>query len=158
MVYSGVKMTESHFIAALRRKINKKIGSVRTLNWIDVYESKDTGKTWNFLSKVADTDVPNSEFNGNPPSMVKLRDGRLCVTYGFRGKPPVMCAKLSGDNGKTWSNPVILRTGARNWDIGYSRTLQRADGKVITVFYFATPEHRNQYIEAAIWDPSQVAP
>ncbi|MHC4648271.1 MAG: hypothetical protein ACYTBJ_22655 [Planctomycetota bacterium] len=84
------------------------------------------------MSKVADTDVPNSDFNGNPPSLLKLRDGRLCLTYGFRAKPCVMCAKFSSDKGKTWSTPVILRAGARNWDFGYSRSLQRPDGKVIT--------------------------
>ncbi|MHC4482979.1 MAG: PA14 domain-containing protein, partial [Planctomycetota bacterium] len=122
-VYSAVKVSENHLIAALRRKINKKRGRIKRLNWIDVYESKDKGKIWSFLSKVADTDVVNSDFNGNPPSIIKLRDGRLCVTYGFRAKPCVMCAKFSSDNGRTWSKPIILRTGARNWDFGYSRSL-----------------------------------
>jgi len=155
-VYSAVKLSDNHLIAALRRKIIKKQGNIRTLNWIDVYESRDAGKTWNFLSKVADTDVVNSEHNGNPPSILKLQDGRLCVTYGFRAEPYAMCAKFSSDKGKTWSKPIILRTGARNWDFGYSRSLQRPDGKVITVYYWATPEHRNQYIAATIWDPSKV--
>jgi len=155
-VYSAVMASENHLIAALRRKINKRSGRIKRLNWIDVYESKDSGRTWSFLSKVADTDVPNSDFNGNPPSLLKLTDGRLCVTYGFRGKPCVMCAKFSADNGKTWSEPVILRTGARNWDFGYSRSLQRRDGKVVTVYYFATPDNRDQFITATIWDPSKV--
>jgi len=155
-VYSAVKISGNHLISALRRKINKRSGKIKRLNWIDVYESKDGGKSWSFLSKVADTDVPNSDFNGNPPSILKLTDGRLCVTYGFRAKPCVMCAKFSSDNGKTWSNPIVLRTGARNWDFGYSRSLQRPDGKVVTVYYFATPENRDQFITATIWDPDAV--
>jgi len=155
-VYSAVRLSEGHFIAALRRKINKRRGKIRTLNWIDVYESKDKGKTWAFLSKVADTDVVNSDFNGNPPSLIKLRDGRLAVTYGFRGRPTALCAKLSSDKGKTWSKPVILRRGSRNWDFGYSRSLQKDDGNVVTVYYWATPEHRNQYIAATIWNPEKV--
>jgi len=155
-VYSGVRVSGNHLIAALRRKINKRSGRIERLNWIDVYESKDNGKTWSFLSKVADTDVVNSDFNGNPPSILKLKDGRLCVTYGFRAKPCVMCAKFSSDNGKTWSRPIILRTGARNWDFGYSCSLQRPDGKVVTVYYFATPTNRDQFITATIWDPDLV--
>jgi hypothetical protein len=81
-VYSAVKLSENHLVAALRRKINKKRGRIKRLNWIDVYESKDNGRTWSFLSKVADTDVVNSDHNGNPPSILKLKDGRLCVTAG----------------------------------------------------------------------------
>jgi len=63
---------------------------------------------------------------------------------------------MSSDNGKTWGKAIILRTGARNWDFGYSRSLQRHDDKVITVYYWATPKHRNQYLTGTIWDPSKV--
>jgi hypothetical protein len=155
-VYSAVEVSKGHLIAALRRKIDKRGGKVERLNWIDVYQSKDAGKTWSFLGKIADTDVVNSDFNGNPPSVIKLKDGRLAVTYGFRGRPTAMCAKLSKDNGKTWGDVVILRRGSRNWDFGYSRSLQKPDGRVITVYYWATPEHRNQYLTATIWDPAKV--
>jgi hypothetical protein len=155
-VYSAVQISKDHMVAALRRKIDKRRSKVERLNWIDLYESKDAGKTWSCLSKIADTDVVNSDFNGNPPSVIKLKDGRLAVTFGFRGRPTAMCAKISKDNGKTWGDTIILRRGSRNWDFGYSRSLQRKDGKVITVYYWATPEHRNQYLTATIWDPSKV--
>ncbi|MHC4682990.1 MAG: SUMF1/EgtB/PvdO family nonheme iron enzyme [Planctomycetota bacterium] len=155
-VYSAVEVEKSHLIAALRRKISKRRGKIQRLNWIDVYQSKDAGKTWSFLSKVADTDVVNSNFNGNPPSVIKLNDGRLALTYGFRGRPTALCAKLSSDNGRSWGEPIILRRGSRNWDFGYSRSLQREDGKVFTVYYWATPEHRNQYIAGTIWDSAKV--
>ena len=53
-------------------------------------------------------------------------------------------------------NFIILRIGVRNWGFGYSRLLQRPDGKVVTVYYFATPENRNQLIAANSWDPMKV--
>ena len=57
----------------------------RSYNWIDVYESTDSGVSWNLLSKVADTD--DGKKNGNPPSMIRLKDSRLVVTYGYRSSP-----------------------------------------------------------------------
>lgn len=155
-VYSGIRTTDGRLLAALRRKISRRSGAVKRLNWIDVYESRDDGRSWKFLSKVADTSAVNSDFNGNPPSLLQLRDGRLAVTYGFRAKPYVLCAKLSQDGGRSWSAPVILRNGARNWDFGYSRSLEREDGKVVTLYYWATPEHRNQFLAATIWDPARI--
>jgi hypothetical protein len=155
-VYSATRAGDDHIIAAMQRKYNNGGAVIQRLNWIDLYESRDSGKTWKFLSKVADTDVVNSDHNGNPPDILRLKDGRLCVTYGFRGEPFPLCATFSGDNGKTWSKPVILRLGARNWDFGYPLSRQRPDGKVVTVYYFATPENRDQFIAATIWDPALV--
>jgi len=67
--------------------------------------------------------------------------------------PGRLCARISTDDGKTWGKELILRQDARNWDLGYPRSVQRSDGKGVTVYYFATPENRNQHIAATIWDP-----
>jgi len=155
-IFSIVRLADNHLIAAFQRKYDNGGAIIQRLNWIDVYESRDGGKTWKFLSKVADTDVVNSDHNGNPPSILKLNDGRLCVTYGFRGEPFPLCATFSSDDGKSWSKPIILRLGARNWDFGYPLTRQRPDGKAVTVYYFATPDNRDQFIAATIWDPALV--
>ena len=60
--------------------------------------------------------------------MVKLKDGRLALTYGFRHAPYGIRARLSEDKGKTWSPEIILRDDGGNWDLGYPRTIQRDDG------------------------------
>ena len=93
--------------------------------------------------------------NGNPPSMVNLNDGRLVVTYGFRSDPYGIRAKISKDEGKTWGDEVLLRKDGRNWDLGYTQTVQRTDGKLVTVYYYSTRENPEQFIAATIWDPSQ---
>ena len=61
--------------------------------WIDAFGSEDSGRSWTYLSTVADTDT--GLHNGNPPSLVRLPDGRLVVTYGYRGKPYGIRAKIS---------------------------------------------------------------
>ncbi len=52
---------------------------------------------------------------------------------------------------------IALRTGAASWDVGYTRTTQRADGKVVTVYYWAAEQQKERTIEATIWDPGTVA-
>jgi hypothetical protein len=151
-VYAGDK----HLVAAMRRKHEKgfKNRPSITSNWIDVYQSKDDGKSWKFLSKVAKTDL--GDRNGNPPAMIRLKDGRLCVAYGYRAFPYGIRVKLSGDNGKTWGEEIYLRHDGGTWDLGYPRMVQRPDGKVVTMYYFNTKEVPAQHIAATIWDPDQV--
>ena len=116
--------------------------------YIDSWASSDNGKSWKFAGKPVD-----DTGEGNPPSLIKLQDGQLCLTYGYREKPYTICAKLSSDNGKTWSARIILRTNGSGRDIGYVRSVQRPDGKVVTVYYFEDSRQSERFIECAIWDP-----
>ncbi|HDP99325.1 MAG TPA: hypothetical protein ENN22_09105 [bacterium] len=155
---STVRPAENHLVSALRRRYDPtpSQGYVLQKNWIDVYQSLDNGASWQFLSKVADTD--GGKRNGNPPSMVRLNDGRLCVTYGYRGIPYCIRARISDDNGKTWGRETILRDDARTFDIGYTRSVVRSDGKVVTIYYFTSEQNVEQHIAATIWDPTGINP
>lgn len=155
---STVILTTDHMITALRRRYNAPKGVNHSLrdNWIDVYETKDGGRTWQFLNKIANTD--DGRRNGNPPSLVRLQDGTLCVAYAYRGIPYSIRARTSRDNGKSWSKEIIIREDAVKWDIGYVRMVVRPDDKIVMVYYYATPEKKEQHIEATIWNPSDVEP
>ena len=116
--------------------------------WIDTWQSHDNGHRWQLVNQaVADVG------EGNPPAMIRLADGRLCLTYGDRKPPFEMRATFSRSGGPTWSDPMVLRTGGGGRDIGYARSLQRPDGKVVTLYYFYTPENIYRRIVATIWDP-----
>jgi len=118
-------------------------------NWIDLYLSSDLGRTWRFLvQSVGDTGV-----GGNPPSLIRLRDGRLCLTYGFRDPLVGIRAVISHDSGRSWQPPIILRDDGGDSDIGYTRSVQRADGKVVTAYYFNDRSDGERYIAATIWRP-----
>ena len=153
---STVRCSENHLVSAMRRRHDTRSpdGTSISKNWIDAYQSRDNGRAWEFLSKVADTD--RGGWNGNPPSMVRLRDGRLCVTYGYCSRPRGIRAKLSSDNGKTWGDEIHLRDDGRSYDLGYPRTVQRTDGKLVTIYHYTTEEHPEQHILATIWDPDLV--
>jgi hypothetical protein len=146
---STVRLSATRLLTALRRKTGTG-DAVR--NWIDVYGSEDNGVSWSFVSTV----VEGLPGNGNPPSMVRLRDSRLVVCYGDRTPPYSIKAKISLDDGRTWRGPVALRQDGRSFDIGYPRTLVRPDGKLVTIYYFTTHERPEMHIAATIWDPDAV--
>ena len=45
---------------------------------------------------------------GLPSHLLRLKDGRLLMSYGHRSKPYGNQARVSADHGKTWSNPIIV--------------------------------------------------
>jgi hypothetical protein len=121
---------------------------VRHRHWIEAYRSGDNGATWTHVVRP----VPDTG-RGNPPSLVKLRDGRLVVTFGYRAEPYSIRARTSRDQGKTWSDDIILRSDAVDWDLGYTRSVQRSDGRIVTVYYYNDARSPERYIGSTIWTP-----
>ena len=136
---STVKLPDGTLVTALRERRGRK-------KWIEIRRSVDGGRTWESLS------IP-SRMAWNPPSLIRLADGRLCLTYGDRCKPYSIRARLSGDGGRSWGPVLILRRDAASWDMGYVRSVQRPDGKIVTLYYHTTAEHPEQFIAGTVWQP-----
>ena len=47
----------------------------------------------------------------------------------------------------------MLRDDGGSWDLGYTRTVQRPDGKLVTVYYYNLDKDAERFIGATIWDP-----
>ncbi len=118
--------------------------------WIDTWRSNDNGESWRHLNEAV-SDLGE----GNPPSLIKLNDGRLCLTYGLRKAPFEIQAKFSRDEGQTWSGPFVLQTAGGGRDLGYPRSVQRPDGKLVTLYYFQPSDTPYRKIVATIWDGSE---
>jgi hypothetical protein len=116
--------------------------------FIDAWYSPDNGRTWESLGRPAE-----GLGEGNPPCLIRLKDNRLCLTYGIRAEPYSICAKISIDDGRTWGRTRILRDDGAGRDIGYVRSVQRTDGKVVSLYYFHDEENPERYIGCTIWDP-----
>ena len=140
---STVRGSKNKLIMATRRRGGPGDEARR---WIDSWKSNDNGNSWTALGTVVE-DVGR----GNPPSLLRLKDGRLCITYGVRKPPYQICAKLSNDDGNSWSKPFVLRQGGGGWDIGYTRTIQRSDGKLVTIYYYHPSDSNFHRIESTIW-------
>jgi hypothetical protein len=140
---STVRLSPKRLLTTIRRKEGDE-------HWIDTYTSEDNGATWKYLNRAAESTGGSV---GNPPATVKLKDGRIAVTYGYRSAPYGIRARLTADEGRTWGEEMILRDDAGTWDLGYPRSVQRPDGKVVTVYYYNDKKDGERYIAATIWTP-----
>lgn len=89
-------------------------------------ESGDGGKTWTVPHPIG--------VWGLPSHLLRLHDGRLLMTYGYRREPRGNLARLSNDHGATWQEPITLSADGTG-DLGYPSTVELGDGRLLTVWY-----------------------
>jgi hypothetical protein len=135
---SSVRLDEDTILTAVRRKSS-----------IDLYRTDDDAKTWTFVGTPAPDTGAN---NGNPPSLTRLTDGRLVLVHGYRSEPYGIRARISTDDGASWGDEIVLRDDGGDPDLGYVRTVQRTDGKLVLVYYYNDGPDDERYIAATIWD------
>ena len=90
-------------------------------------ESADGGKTWTVPHPIG--------VWGLPSHLLRLKDDRLLMTYGYRRRPFGNQARVSTDGGRTWSQPIVISDDGSNTDLGYPSTVQLADGSLLTIWY-----------------------
>ena len=109
-------------------------------------ESSDGGRTWS---------VPHSiGVWGLPSHLTKLRDGRLLMSYGYRRAPYGNLARVSADDGQTWSEPLTISDDGAGYDLGYPSTVELDDGTLLTVWYEKMAENQNAVLRQARWQLS----
>lgn len=119
--------------------------------------SDDGGKTW--------TEPIKTEIWGHPAHLLKLRDGRILCTHGYRRDPLGVRAVLSEDGGETWdvAGSVVLRDdstghspyrgeGTGVGDVGYPMSMQLPAGDVLTAYYI-TPADNVTHSAVTRWTP-----
>jgi hypothetical protein len=96
--------------------------------------SFDSGLSW--------TPPKKTGLWGQPGSIIKLSNGDILCTYGYRRKPYGIRCAISKDKGNTWDskNEIVLRDDGPTWDLGYPFSLQLIDGNIISVYYFTDLE------------------
>lgn len=72
---------------------------------------------------------------GSPPHFMRHSSGAIILTYGRRVAPCGQYAKISYDEGKTWSEEIPVSPESPDWDHGYPSTVELSDGKLLTVYY-----------------------
>lgn len=91
--------------------------------------SEDNGASWSSPRMLP--------IEGYPAQLLKLDDGRLLMTYGWRLPGYGVRAVLSTDDGATWDvgRTFVIRSGLPSKNLGYPATIPTRDGGLLTVYY-----------------------
>jgi sialidase-1 len=133
----GVEAADGRIIVQIRN--HNKTNQRETLQC----ESTDGGRTWSKPHAIG--------VWGLPSHLLRLKDGRLLMTYGHRRKPLGNQARVSDDNGKTWSKPMIFQGDAISGDLGYPSTVQLDDGSLLSVWYELVEGSTHAVLRQAKW-------
>ncbi len=144
----AVRLKDGSLVVAMRRRNGPK-----DLGYVDVYGSKDNGRTWDFLNKVGDT----GQRNGNPPALVALKDGRLACANGDRSRVKLF-VRMSSDGGISWEKELIVREDFQtdsfgDMDFGYPQLAVNHKNNLVALYYWATKENPQQHIAVTTWKP-----
>jgi len=144
----GDKHDEYHELHAIETSDKRIIVQIRNHNKTNEREtlqceSTDGGKTWSTPKSIG--------VWGLPSHLLKLRDGRLLMTYGHRRKPLGNQARVSADQGRTWSEPIVLSGDGASGDLGYPSTVELNDGTLLTVWYELMAGSPNSVLRQAKW-------
>jgi sialidase-1 len=117
----GVECTSGRLVVQIRN--HNSVNRGETLQ----SESEDGGRTWSIPHPIG--------VWGLPSHLLRLRNGRLLMSYGHRRKPFGNQARISTDEGRTWSDPILLSGDGAGGDLGYPSTAQLGNGSLLTVWY-----------------------
>jgi len=117
--------TQPGHLRALHRIEDVQVGTHGAF-WTN--ESRDNGHTW---SEPQDTGI----LSGACPRLLKLRDGRLLLTFGRRFEPCAIRAMLSEDGGQTWGDTAWIVRETPNGNQGYTSSVEFDDGLIFTATY-----------------------
>ncbi|MFO1063334.1 MAG: sialidase family protein [Pirellulales bacterium] len=133
----GVEAADGTLICHIRNE--NKQDSGHTLQ----SESRDGGKTWSVPHVIGVWGIPSH--------LLRLKDNRLLMSYSHRRKPLGNQARISTDNGLSWSDPIVISGDGITGDLGYPSTVQCDDGTLVTVWYEVLPGSPLAQLRQARW-------
>lgn len=144
----GDKAKDYHELHAVQCASGKIVAQIRNHN-VDnkgetlQSESSDGGKTWS---------VPHAiGVWGMPSHLLRLRDDRLLMTYGYRRKPFGNQARISSDEGASWSEPFSISEDGNGGDLGYPSTVELEDGSFVSLWYEKMADSPMAQLRQARW-------
>jgi len=106
-------------------------------------ESNDGGRSWTTPHTIG--------VWGLPSHLLRLRDGRLLMSYGHRRPPFGNQARVSSDDGVNWSAPLTISADGAGIDLGYPSTVELRDRSLLTVWYELPADNPRAVLRQARW-------
>jgi sialidase-1 len=153
-VREGDRHQDYHELHAVEAASGKLILQIRNHNAKNAgetlqSESSDGGQSWTTPHSIG--------VWGLPSHLLRLHDDRLLMTYGHRRAPLGNQARLSSDEGETWSEPIMISTDGTSGDLGYPSTVQFGDGSLLTVWYERLASSPRAVLRQARWTLADAA-
>ena len=131
-VRPGDKIEHYHELHCVETRSGKLITHIRNHNPRNLgetlqSESSDGGATWTAPRSIG--------VLGHPSHLIRLADDSLFMSYGYRKAPFGNQARVSPDEGKTWSQPFRISNDGTNWDLGYPSSVQLPSGNLLSIWY-----------------------
>jgi hypothetical protein len=128
----GDQVREYHELHAVQCASGKIVAQIRNHNAANQgetlqSESTDGGENWTVPHPIG--------VWGLPSHLLRLRDGRLLMSYGHRRKPFGNQVRISADEGESWSEPIEISGDGIGGDLGYPSTVELEDGGFVSVWY-----------------------
>lgn len=122
------------------------LGSVRVHKPFDTMltRSTDGGRTWSVLEDCG--------VHGAPAHFLRHSSGAIVMVYGYRMAPFGQRARISTDDGRTWSEDIVLRDDGPCGDLGYPASCELADGSILTVYYQQLQAGEKCSLLGTIWN------
>jgi hypothetical protein len=144
----GDSFSDYHELHAVQASSGKIIAHIRNHNKTSYREtlqteSTDGGQSW--------TEPRAIGVWGLPSFLTRLQDGRLLTSYGHRRPPFGNLARLSEDEGQTWSEHLTISADGIGGDLGYPSTVQLDDGSLVTVWYESMKTPARAVLRQARW-------
>ena len=128
----GLYRTQSDYQAAKRAGIPFD----QTYLNLHISVSEDDGKTFGPLQEIENC------WSSNPFHALRLSNGKVLLTYGYRREPFGIRARLCNaeltDIGE--AEELILRDDAPVCDLGYPHAIQMDNGDVLVAYYIAAQD------------------
>jgi hypothetical protein len=112
---------------------------------LELFRSQDDGVTWKWSDRL-------SQRKQHPGHLLRLRDGRLLLSYGNRvpGQKGV-AVRIGSSDGRVWGKPWQIAYS--DGDCGYPSSIERPDGKIVTAYYSSSSfNHRRYHMGVAVWE------
>jgi hypothetical protein len=106
-------------------------------------ESMDGGKTWSTPRSIG--------VWGLPSHLLRMKSGRLVMTYGYRRSPFGNLIRTSDDHGASWSEAIPLTQDGKSGDLGYPSTVEGDDGTMVTVWYEVQTDSPSAQLRQSRW-------
>jgi sialidase-1 len=144
----GDRVAEYHELHAVQAADDRILVHIRNHNAANPgetlqCESNDGGRSWSVPHPIG--------VWGLPSHLLRLRDERLLMSYGYRRAPFGNHARWSADDGRTWSEAIVLSDDGAGGDLGYPSTIEMADGGLATVWYESRKESPRAVLRMARW-------